>query len=183
MRVIAGAAKGTKLAPVPDGTRPMLDRAREGLFSSLGSALLAGARVLDLYSGTGSITLEALSRGAERAVLVDSSPAAARAMRTNLDRARLRDRATVLRRDVSRLLPAGPRGDGFDLVFLDPPYAIPVDELAEALDLLGARGWLRPGGIAVLTRSKNTDMPVIPLDWLLDRRLTFGDAVVFVFKT
>ena len=80
MRVIAGAAKGLKLAPVPDGTRPLSDRAREGLFSSLGPTVV-GACVFDLYAGTGAVGIEALSRGAEHAVFVDHGQAATRTWR------------------------------------------------------------------------------------------------------
>ena len=85
MRVVAGESRGRRLAPVPAGTRPVSDRAREGLFSSLGE-LVQGARVLDLFAGTGAVGIEALSRGADRAVFVDSSLAAVRAVRDNLER-------------------------------------------------------------------------------------------------
>ncbi len=106
---------------MPGGTRPLSDRAREGLFSTLGEAV-AGAAVLDLFAGTGAIGIEALSRGAGRAVFVDSSPDAVRAIRENLERTKLTERAGVVRQDVARAL----RSDlgQFDLVLLDPPYAL-----------------------------------------------------------
>src|SRR5437870_4701497 len=85
VRVVAGSAKGVRLAPVPAGTRPMSDRAREGLFSSLGG-FVEGAHVLDLFAGTGAIGIEALSRGASGAVFVDSGPAAVKAITENLRR-------------------------------------------------------------------------------------------------
>src|SRR4029079_16781957 len=88
MRIIAGTARGVRLAPFPDGTRPLADRAREGLFSSLGEAVVEAA-VLDLFAGTGAVGIEALSRGAARAVFVDSSPDAVRTIRENLERAKL----------------------------------------------------------------------------------------------
>src|SRR5438093_3582697 len=97
MRVIGGEAKGTRLAPVPRGTRPASDRAREGFFSSLGDRV-RGARVLDLFAGTGAMGIEALSRGAEHATFVDSSPAAIATVRDNLRRTGLAERASVLRR-------------------------------------------------------------------------------------
>src|SRR5207302_1365372 len=96
VRVIAGSAKGARLAPVPGGTRPLSDRAREGLFSSLGG-LVVGARVLDLFAGTGAVGIEALSRGAASALFVDSAPAAARIIAENLRRTRLEKRGTVRR--------------------------------------------------------------------------------------
>src|SRR6266508_4649558 len=106
MRVIAGTAKGTRLAPVPAGTRPMSDRAREGLFSSLGPDV-EGARVLDLFAGTGATGIEALSRGAAKAVFVDSAPTAARVIKENLRRARLAARGAVRRQDAARALRSG----------------------------------------------------------------------------
>ena len=90
MRVVAGSAKGVKLGPVPPGVRPLSDRAREGLFSSLGPSV-RGARVLDLFAGTGATGIEALSRGARDAVFVDAGAGAVRAVRDNLRRTKLAD--------------------------------------------------------------------------------------------
>ena len=96
MRVIAGSAKGTRLAPVPAGTRPVSDRAREGVFSSLGRSV-ERARVLDLFAGTGAMGIEALSRGAAEATFVDSSARAITTIHDNLGRTRLAGRASVRR--------------------------------------------------------------------------------------
>jgi 16S rRNA (guanine(966)-N(2))-methyltransferase RsmD len=179
MRVIAGSARGVRLAPVPDGTRPLADRAREGLFSSLGEAV-AGAAVLDLFAGTGAVGIEALSRGAARAVFVDSSLDAVRSIRENLERTKLSERAGVVRRDVARAL----RSDlgRFDLIFLDPPYALEGAALEGVLAELAAQGVVAPGGLVVLTREIKSSMPVIPLDWASDRRLSYGDAAVLVYR-
>jgi 16S rRNA (guanine(966)-N(2))-methyltransferase RsmD len=112
MRVIAGSAKGMRLGPVPLGVRPVSDRAREGLFSSL-ALELPDARVLDLYAGTGAMGIEALSRGAEHAVFVDRAYQASAAIHDNLDRTRLADRATVVTQDVGAFLAAqAPEADG-----------------------------------------------------------------------
>ena len=125
-RVVAGLARGRQLV-VPAGvvTRPTTDRAREGMFSSLLSLLdLEGARVLDLYAGTGALGLEALSRGAVAAVLVDSDPRAVQALRHNVDSLGLPG-ATVIDTPVEQFLGRSPEGaypEGFDLVVLDPPY-------------------------------------------------------------
>jgi 16S rRNA (guanine966-N2)-methyltransferase len=178
VRVIAGSAKGTRLAPVPAGTRPVSDRAREGLFSSLGGRV-EGSRVLDLFAGTGALGLEALSRGAEGALFVDSGPAATRTIRTNLAHARLEGRGRVRRQDVRRTLRSKP--GQFDLILVDPPYEIPPEELDEAIRLLADEGVAAPGARVVLTRSVRSYTPVIPLDWLLERRLSYGDTVVLVF--
>ena len=108
MRVIAGSAKGMRLGPVPPGVRPVSDRAREGLFSSL-ALEVPDARVLDLYAGTGAMGIEALSRGAEHAVFVDRAYEASAAIHDNLDRTRLADRATVVTQGRERVRCPGSR--------------------------------------------------------------------------
>jgi 16S rRNA (guanine966-N2)-methyltransferase len=176
--VIAGSAKGTRLASVPAGTRPVSDRAREGLFSSLGHRII-GARVLDLYAGTGALGIEALSRGASSAVLVDSAPGAVRVIGQNLARARLAARASVLRQEVRRAL----RHEigQFDVVLADPPYASPAGEIAALLEEIAGQGVIAPRGTVVLTRPKRNATVVIPVHWSEERRLFYGDSVVLVF--
>lgn len=180
MRVIAGTAKGVRLAPVPAGTRPMSDRAREGLFASLGPAV-QGAAVLDLYAGTGAGGIEALSRGARSALFVDSAPAAARTIRENLRRTRLAARGSVRRQEARSALRS--RLGRFDLVLLDPPYRVGPPELDAVLEELAGGGAAPPGGLVAMTRSKQSYTPVIPLNWLVERQLTYGDAVVLVLRT
>ena len=180
MRVIAGSAKGTRLAAVPGPTRPLADRAREGLFSSVGHAVV-GCRFLDLFAGTGAVGIEALSRGAASATLVDSSPAAIRAVRENLRRSRLADGATVLRADARRAL-GGLRGP-FEVVFLDPPYAIAPAALDAVVAAIASNGIVAPDGLVILTRPDGGYMPVIPIDWAADRRLSYGDAVILAYRT
>lgn len=183
MRVIAGSAKGTRLVRVPVEVRPVSDRAREGLFSSLGD-LIADARVLDLYAGTGALGIEALSRGARQAVFVDRNPSALSAVRENLVRTRLDDRADVARSDVRRFLErelADP--EGFDLVFLDPPYEAGQAELDPVLGLLGAKPLLKEGFMVVLSRGSRSSNSVIPLHWSVARRLSYGDTVVTLFRS
>jgi len=179
VRIIAGTAKGLRLAPVPGGTRPVSDRAREGLFSSLGDTVV-GARVLDLYAGTGAMGIEALSRGAEQAVFVDSGPGAIRTIRLNLAHARMTGRGQVRHQEVRRALRSklGP----FDLALLDPPYALAEEELNRVVSMLDAGRIVRSGGRVVLTRSTKSYIPVIPVDWLVERRLTYGDTVALVLQ-
>jgi 16S rRNA (guanine966-N2)-methyltransferase len=121
MRVIAGRHGGRRLqAPPGDATRPTSDRVREALFSVLGTRV-EGARVLDLFAGSGALGIEALSRGAETATFVDSAPAAVRVLRANLEA--LGEDAEVVRADALRWLRGAPRrGRQYDLVLLDPPY-------------------------------------------------------------
>jgi 16S rRNA (guanine966-N2)-methyltransferase len=176
LRVIAGSARGTRLAPVPRGTRPLSDRAREGLFSSLGARVLE-ARVADLFAGTGAVGIEALSRGAAWALFVDSSAGAVQTIRANLERTGLGDRAEVRRADVARTLD---RHEGpFDLAFLDPPYAYPLTALAEDLARLSS---LTPGGTIVLTRPRRNSTDVIPINWKIVRLLDYGDTRVLICR-
>lgn len=134
VRVVAGRFKGRRLqAPPGAATRPTADRVREALFSILGP--LDGERVLDLYAGSGALGIEALSRGAERAVFVDSSPRAVAAIRRNLDAIRVE--APVRRRDAEAYL-RDTSDAPFDLVFLDPPYSSASELAAELSRLLPA---------------------------------------------
>ncbi|MFF7442347.1 16S rRNA (guanine(966)-N(2))-methyltransferase RsmD [Streptomyces sp. NPDC008122] len=153
-RVIAGSAGGRRLAVPPgNGTRPTSDRAREGLFSTWESFQgLAGARIADLYAGSGAVGLEALSRGAAHALLVEADPRAAKTIRDNvrsigLPGAELRTgRAEQI---VTGPAPAAP----YDLVFLDPPYAVSDDDLREILLTLRSGGWLSEDALVTVERS------------------------------
>src|ERR1700747_2181567 len=121
MRVIAGSAGGVRLAGPKHGVRPTMDRVKAAIFSSLGDAII-GARVLDLFAGSGALGLEALSRGAASAVFVESDRDAARAIERNLDKLRLTG-ATVWRRDALQALAADASAHRkYDLVLVDPPY-------------------------------------------------------------
>ena len=181
MRVIAGTAKGTRLGRVPAGVRPVSDRVREGLFSSIGQRV-EGARVLDLYAGTGAVGIEALSRGAEHATFVDSSPSAVAAVRENLRLTSFEERGSVQRSDVLRFLERlRDRDRGFDLVFLDPPYAAGPSEVEPAL--LGLDPLLREGFTVILSRGSRDPNDVIPLHWVVARRLSYGDSVVTLFRS
>jgi 16S rRNA (guanine966-N2)-methyltransferase len=163
VRVVGGALRGLRLAEIGAGDeaarlRPSSDRLREALFGLLDGgrfgAPLAGARVLDLFAGTGALAIEALSRGAAEAVLVDDGAAAQRLIRDNLARARLGDRARHLALDATRLPPW--REAPFGLVLLDPPYGRGLGERA----LLAARagGWLAPGALVAWEEAE----PMLP---------------------
>lgn len=126
MRVIAGTAKSIRLKAIQgEATRPVLDRVKESLFSLLGAReRIGGARVLDLYAGSGSLGIEALSRGAHSATFVERDIESVRMLESNLDRTGLSDKATVVHSPVaSALTDALPAGGTFDLVFFDPPFA------------------------------------------------------------
>ena len=179
MRIVAGSAKGARLAPVPAGTRPVSDRAREGLFSSLGPAV-EDARVLDLFAGTGAMGIEALSRGAGSAVFVDSAPAAVKTIGENLRRTRLSGKGDVRRMDALRALRQTP--GQFDLVLLDPPYKLANGDVDALFAELRSSGVVAAGGRVVLTRARESYIPVIPVDWHLTKQLSYGDSLVLVFQ-
>jgi 16S rRNA (guanine966-N2)-methyltransferase len=163
-RVIAGIAGGRRLA-VPPGTttRPTSDRAREGLFASLLSELgsFDGARVLDLYAGSGAIGLEALSRGADHVRLVESDARAAAVIKANIAAVALPG-ATLAVDRVERLLsrPPADTEDRYDLVIADPPYAVTEEAVTRVLTLLEA-GWLAAGALVVIERATRSG----PVDW------------------
>lgn len=155
-RVIAGAAGGRRLAVPPGtGTRPTSDRAREGLFSTwqslLGGRPLDGERVLDLYAGSGAVGLEALSRGAGHTLLVEADARAARVIRENVRNLALPG-AEVRAGKARQVIEAEPAAP-YDLVFLDPPYAVPDDDLREILLTLRSRGWLAAEALVTVERS------------------------------
>jgi 16S rRNA (guanine966-N2)-methyltransferase len=157
----------------------MSDRAREGLFSSLGPSV-QGVAVLDLFSGTGAIGLEALSRGAAEATFVDPSPGAAKAIAENLRRTKLVERGRVRRLEALRVVRERP--GPFGLVILDPPYRLQQPELEALLAEIAGQGVVAAGGRVVLSRSTRTYMPVIPVHWQLERRLSYGDTLVFIYR-
>jgi 16S rRNA (guanine(966)-N(2))-methyltransferase RsmD len=172
-----------RLGQVPAGVRPVSDRVREGLFSSIGPRV-EGARVLDLYAGTGAVGIEGLSRGAAHATFVDNAPPAVAAVKENLRRTRLDDRASVVRSDVLRYLRRTREDDlGFDLVFLDPPYEAGSPELDPVLAQLGLSSLLRAGFTVILSRGSRSSIDVIPLHWDVARRLSYGDSVVTLFRS
>ena len=182
MRVIAGTAKGVRLGPVPRGVRPVSDRAREGVFSSLGAGV-RGTRVLDLYAGTGAMAIEALSRGAEHATLVERDRAAVGAIHENLARTRLGEAAEIVPSDVLAFVIRDDKSlEAFDLIFVDPPYAMDHDELDRLVAAIGSAGLSGPAWRVILTRPKRSSTPVIPLHWLAARRLSYGDTLVLIFR-
>jgi 16S rRNA (guanine966-N2)-methyltransferase len=148
-RIIAGQARGRRLKVPASSTRPTSDRVRESLFASLETVVdLDGTRVLDLFAGSGALGLEALSRGAEQVVLVDRAQAAARVMAENATAVGLSG-VTCERADVRTFLRGAATAQ--DVVFLDPPYDVPAEQVEEILRML-AGGWLADGAVVVVER-------------------------------
>jgi 16S rRNA (guanine966-N2)-methyltransferase len=176
-RLISGVAGGRRLKVPRTGVRPTGDRAREALFNSLGSLVeLRGAAVLDLYAGSGALGLEALSRGAQTVVFVESSPGVLPVLKENLATVGLTG-GRVLAGSVPTVV-GGPPPARFDLVLADPPYATPVEEVRGVLRALVERDWLAPDAVVVVERSSREE----PWEWptplvgLRDRR--YGEAVL-----
>lgn len=176
MRVIAGTAKGRRLvAPPGERTRPTADRVKEALFSAL-QPRLRGASVVDLYAGSGALGIEALSRGAAHATFVEKAQRALRTLDQNLELTDLVGGATVVARDVAAALARRMPGAPYDLAFLDPPYAIHRDELAEVLGAL--RRHLSAGALVTVELSVHGEDPPWPDGVLPDRTRRYGDTVV-----
>jgi 16S rRNA (guanine966-N2)-methyltransferase len=184
MRIIGGARRGLHLADVGEGDarahlRPTSDRVREAIFNLLLNGgygnPVQGARVLDLFAGTGALGLEALSRGAARACFVDDGTKAQALLRANIARMQAADVTEVIRRDATA--PGPNRGDGYSLVFLDPPYGKGLGERALASALAG--GWIAPGAMIVWEEGA----PPLPPEGVerLDQR-RYSDTVVTILR-
>lgn len=180
-RIIAGFAGSLPLKTPPRGTRPTADRVREAVFSALEArGAVHGAHVLDLYAGSGALGLEAVSRGAASAVLVDQNAAASRVLRANV--AAVRKAAgrehpimTVVSRTVRGYLES-PSGEAPGLVFLDPPYDLGVPALLG--DLAALADLVAPDAVVVLERSSRSAELDWPERFALDRRRVYGDTAV-----
>jgi 16S rRNA (guanine966-N2)-methyltransferase len=181
-RIIAGFAGSLALKVPGRGTRPTSDRVREAIFSALDArGVIPGARVLDLYAGSGALGLEAASRGAAAVTLVERAPAAAAACRANA--------ATLMRNapkdSAPRIQVAAQGVQGFlasaigpwDIVFADPPYDLPQAELAAVLSALTAR--LAPDATVLLERSSRSSAPAWPAGITGGRRKNYGDTALW----
>ncbi|EJN51553.1 RNA methyltransferase, RsmD family [Actinomyces sp. ICM58] len=178
-RIVAGSAKGRTLAVPKSGTRPTSERVREALFSRLDHMnVLEGATVLDLFAGTGALGLEALSRGAARATLVEKASAAARVATANVRATGLS--ARVVTADVRAYLGAR-SGEALtgevDLVFIDPPYDIAEEDMATVLSALAP--WVGPDSLIVVERSTRAPAPTLPPFLVLEDTRAWGETVAY----
>ena len=178
-RIVAGSAKGRTLAVPKSGTRPTSERVREALFSRLDHMnVLEGATVLDLFAGTGALGLEALSRGAARATLVEKASAAARVASANVRATGLPARVGTA--DVRAYLGAR-SGEALtgenDLVFIDPPYDIPEGDMTTVLSALAP--WVGPDSLIVVERSTRAPAPTWPPFLVLEDTRAWGETVAY----
>jgi 16S rRNA (guanine966-N2)-methyltransferase len=183
IRVIAGSMRGRKLT-VPEGdlVRPTKDRVREAMFSALDArGAIVDALVLDLYAGSGALAIESLSRGADRAVVVEKDKAALEAIAHNLEHLGLKSRTRVARANVVTFLAGPPPPEApFDLVFADPPYDTSDDAVEELLASLMMPGWLAPQALISVERPARAEIrPPEGLRACWER--TFGDTLMFFF--
>ncbi len=185
LRVIAGSARGRRLVPLEgDRIRPTKDMVREAMFSALDARnAIVDATVLDLYAGSGALGIEALSRGAARAVFVERDREAARAIAANLKLLRFEDRARLVQSDVARFLADAPPAEApFDLVVADPPYDTDDAVVTALVAALGA-----PGGAAeatIVSVERPVRNPVVaPTGWSNGWERAFGDTLLtFLFR-
>ena len=181
MRIIAGSRKGhTIQAPKGLDTRPTSDRVRENVFNIV-APWVEGARVLDLYAGSGALGLEAVSRGAAGAVLVEHDAATARMVRRNVEATGLSGVRVVADR-VERAL-ARPPEEQFDLVFVDPPYALADGVLDRALALLVDGGWLADPAAVVVERGRRSAEPAWPEGLESDGDRSYGTTHLYFART
>jgi len=182
VRIIAGSARGRQLETFTGrDIRPTPDRVREALFSALFSRLgsFAGLRVLDLFAGSGALALEALSRGAAYALLIDSGEQAARLQRANIGRCGFADRAEQLGGEVLSLLPRVAARGPFDLVFLDPPYGQGL--VPRVLEHLAAPGMLAAGALVCAETARRDPLADVvgPLERIVSRN--YGATALHTF--
>lgn len=183
MRVVAGRFRGRALqAPDDMSIRPTSDRVRESVFNILTHGIdgfsLNGARVIDLFAGTGALGIEAVSRGAAYCLFVEDAPEARALIRKNVEAMGLTGETRIFRRDATDLGPAG-NMEPYDLAFLDPPYGKGLGE--KALAGLAGGKWLTPGAICMLEERAETEVVIPAAFELLDTR-TYGDTDVRFLK-
>ncbi len=178
MRIVGGDQRGRRLAtPKTDAIRPTSDRLREAVFNVLTHAYddaVVGARVLDLFAGTGALSFEALSRGAAYALLVDEGAEARGLIRENIEAFGAEGRTRLFRRDATRLGPVGTSGT-FGLVFCDPPYG--RDLAPAALASAASGGWLLPGALVVVEETASVAV-ALPSGFSELERRVYGDTAV-----
>jgi len=183
MRIVGGTLRGRPIAgPQHEGVRPTADRVRESLFNILAHGVdgfsLEGARVIDLFAGTGALGIEALSRGGRFCLFVDNDPEARALIRTNIETFGLTGVSRIFRRDATDLGPVGTMAP-FDIAFLDPPYGRALGE--KALASLAEGGWLVPEAIIVLEERAGISV-ALPSGFIgIDHR-TYGDTGILIAR-
>lgn len=179
MRIIAGTANGRKLKTLPGmKTRPTSDKVKGAIFNVLGDRVL-GAKVLDLFAGSGALALEALSRGANYAIMVDKCAAACKIIRENSIETGLSAKAKIINRDAIPAL-KDVKGEIFDLIFIDPPYRQGLS--LAGLEILGQGNYLTPNGVIIVETSREEEIPVEIGNLSLRRDSKYGNTVIRYYQ-
>lgn len=181
MRVIAGRCKGRVLfRPHGNLIRPTSDRIKEYIFDYLGSEI-ENASVLDLFSGSGNLSIEALSRGAESSILIDKSKEAIRLIYKNLELTKLLSQCRVVHQDVFRFLKIAAKSKlNFDYIFADPPYSANIYN--EVIENIGKGDFLKDGGLFILECDSRRFIESQELPFVVVTRKNFGDSAIIVLK-
>lgn len=195
MRIVSGRFKGFQLTAPKSGTRPTTDRAKEGIFSHLESyGEIEGARVLDLYAGTGALGIEALSRGAHELLAIESGAQAASLISASLKALQRNpswlttDSAKVMRNTVERFVRSDSHATddvprkAFDVVFMDPPYALSDDDIRSVISQLLDGGLVQQDGVLVVERSARSPEPEIPRGWGVRQHKMYGETAVYYIE-
>ena len=182
-RIVAGAHGGRRLAaPAGEATRPTSDRVRVALFSTLETLVdIDGCRFADLYAGSGAVGLEAASRGAAHVLLVESQARAARAIRSNIATLGLDAICRLVTSRVATVL-GSPPDEAYDVIFADPPYGLPDEDMAAAVDTMIRQGWLAPGGVLVLERATRSGEPRAIEGVTAERARRYGESTLWYFR-
>ena len=181
MRVIAGRLRGRRLdTPGGSRVRPTYDRVRESVFAILGPAV-EGASVLDLFAGSGALAIESLSRGADRATLVETDPGVLRVAARNIERLGLTSECALRRCDALSFIARDAVGDAFDMVFVDPPYGGGLQ--GPTLELLAVWNGLRPRGIVVLERASGRPVEASYGRLVRSRTESYGSTEVDIYES
>lgn len=181
MRVVAGKFRGLRLEAVSgDATRPTTDKVKEAMFSML-MPYLDGGQVLDLYAGTGGLSIEAVSRGMDAAILVDRQFAAAKVITANIDKTRAPEKFTLLKMPSQQALAKFVTdGETFDLIFLDPPYA--KETIAADMNFLADHGLLNDGAIVVAESNDAANLPAGDARFDVITQKHYGITVVTIYE-
>lgn len=185
-RVITGKFRGTILnAPKGDATRPTTDKVKEAIFSMI-QTRVPDSKMLDLFSGTGQMGIEAVSRGAECAVLVDKGGPAIKVIYSNLEKIRMpKDDPTikVMRKSASQALTElGEEGRKFDIIYLDPPYKIAFEEACKVVDLVNEYNLLEDDGVLIVEHSSDEEFNIDVINMKFVRSCSYGLCVVTFFS-
>ena len=181
-RVVSGTRRGTILeAPKGDATRPTTDKVKEAIFSSI-QMRVPDSRFLDIFSGTGQMAIEALSRGAEDAVLIDQAGKSQQVIHKNLEKTRLLEQARCLKMSyIEALKMLGKEKAGFDIIFMDPPYAMAEEAAEKVSKLINEYGLLNEGGIFIVESDQDAEIKEIVTNMTCLKSCKYGSTLVTFF--